>query len=246
MAVKVDVGMPQIEPQVEIGEPIIESSEPAPKKEVRVSVGMPQIDRTPQYAVTVGDPIIEQAMPGQPPEKAPQDIPFSDFYAALDGNPALAEKVLPGITSDAGLAMMRVGQDGRPTLRLTPEQAAAFQQAAKKQPSSADLVQQKLRAILGQRNARQAASETAPTHVPPDQFAQSLGFKSFADIPAQAMAMLLPGMDEQGGMMPYMVRTQTGDSLLVNPQHPLYEQTKAQILNRRQNRSAPIAMAGDM
>lgn len=223
MAVKLSIGKPKIDPQVEIGEPVIEQP-----------TVPTQVSSMPRYAVTVGDPIIEQGMPSGDPSDNSDEVPFSDFFAAVKGNPAVAEKIVPGITSDKALAMMRPGTDGRPTLKLTPNQKDALR---KHQGTEFNIqaVSRKMREATA-RNGMAAAGESdnVPTHVAPDAFAQNLGFKSWDAIPAAVLPMVLPGFDQANGLAPFLVRTATGDSLLLNPKSPAYEKTRLDILQKQQ------------
>lgn len=115
MSNKVTVGPAQVDPQVSIGKVQTTGYDVGP---VSIDGGSP--------GQAVGAP----AAPGGPsPLAGNAVVPFSEFYAAVQGNPQLAEELVPGITTRQGAKLLKMGQDGKPQVELkTVNQMAKFDQ----------------------------------------------------------------------------------------------------------------------
>lgn len=215
MAAKVSIGQTSAQPsgtQVTVGQPTID-------KTVNVGVGTPQMGG-PSAAPPAAPPSQGVGAPSQGANSPMQNgvVPFSLFYQVIKGDRALAEQLVPGLTTPQGVKLLGASDQGKPTVQFkTVNAMAQFQQ------------------LLQQHQAQKTHGANAgpgqPEYVPFDQVQHKMGHDGLnhaygiEDGPANYL-----------GFKQYVKHDPVSGKLMIrNPDHPA---TKAMVQKESAHRAA--------
>lgn len=117
------------------------ASSPNPKEKLATPM-LPPTPSVPRAMQTLSQGLMNDVAPQSAPApqassgpasalQGPQRLLLSEFFNAVQGDPAKAEQIIPGITTEKGAEMLQLGPDGNPYVEIKPEQLDIFRTLAR-------------------------------------------------------------------------------------------------------------------